>query len=129
MRLLWQRGAQSPMRLIIANLPNEAFEAVRTELSRLGVLRMTIAQVYGTSPRAPATLRYRGAPLPSHLRAEVRLECVVADEDSSELIAVLRGRMGPYGQVAVLEVRELHEAQRLDANAYLDDPRLDIARR
>lgn len=115
------------MKMIVAHLPNNAFETLRTELGDLGVLRMTIAQVYGTSPRPPVTLRYRGAPVPTHLRAEMRLECVVADGQSSALIDVLRAHAGQYGQVAVLDLEELHQNKWAEEDVFCDDPRLDAA--
>lgn len=36
------------MKLIVAHLPNDAFESVRTGLLDLGVLRMTISQVHSS---------------------------------------------------------------------------------
>ena len=64
------------MKLIIAHLPNDAFSPVRTELMDLGVLRMTVSEVHTATLQSAITLRYRGAPLHSHLRPELRLECV-----------------------------------------------------
>ncbi len=112
------------MKMIIAHLPNSAFEALRTELGDLGVLRMAIAQVYSTSPRPSVTLRYRGAPVSTHLRAEMRLECVVPDGQSSAIIDILHGHTGQYGQVAVLDLEELHQKEWAEEDVFSDDPRL-----
>ena len=51
------------MKLIIAHLPNDAFEPARTELADLGVSRITISEVHSTSMLPAVTLRYRGAAL------------------------------------------------------------------
>jgi len=115
------------MKMIIAHLPNSAFETLRTELGDLGVLRMAVAQVYSTSPRPSVTLRYRGAPLRTHLRAEMRLECVVTDGQSSALIDVLHGHAGQDGQIAVLDLEELHQKGWAEEDVISDDPRLDAA--
>ena len=61
------------MKLIIAHLPNGAFESVRTDLFDLGVLRTTISEVHSSAPGSAKTLRYRGAAVRSHLRSELRL--------------------------------------------------------
>ena len=121
------KGAGTPMKMIIAHLPNSAFETLRTELGDIGVLRMAVAQVYSTSPRPSVTLRYRGTPMPTHLRAEMRLECVVTDGQSSALIDVLHGHAGQDGQIAVLDLEELHQKGWAEEDVISDDPRLDAA--
>jgi len=114
------------MKLIIAHLPNDAFSPVRTELSDLGVLRVTVSEVHTASPRSAITLRYRGAPLHSDLRPELRLECVATDGQSPMIINVLRGYAGSAGQVAVLELEELHQESSQEP-VFSDDPRLEAA--
>jgi len=112
------------MKLIIAHVPNDAFEPVRTELTDLGVLRIATSEVHSTSAEPAITLRYRGAPLKTHLRAELRLECVATDGQSPAVINVLRGHAGAYGQVAVLDLEELHQ-ECSEEQVFSDDPRLD----
>ena len=114
------------MKLIIAHLPNDAFSPVRTELSDLGVLRVTVSEVHTASPRSAITLRYRGAPLHSDLRPELRLERVATDGQSPMIINVLRGYAGSAGQVAVLELEELHQESSQEP-VFSDDPRLEAA--
>lgn len=114
------------MKLIIAHVPNDVFEPVRTELTDLGVFRMAISEVHSTSARSTITLRYRGAPLSCQLRSQVRLECVATEGQSPAVIDVLRGYAGPYGQVAVLELEELHQ-EGSEEQEFSDDPRLDVA--
>jgi len=114
------------MKLIIAHVPNDAFEPVRAELIDLGVLRMTVAEVHSTSARSAIALRYRGAPLATHLRAELRIECVATETQSPAVIDVLRANAGCAGQIAVLGLEELHQKSSAQ-EAFSDDRRLDAA--
>ncbi len=116
------------MKLIIAHLPSDVLEPVRTALIDLGVLSMRISASHGTSAQQPITLQYRGAPLETHLRAELRLECVVADRQSTGVIDVLRWYTRSTGQVAVLDIEELHQQQSIE-HAVADDPHLGAAAR
>ncbi|MCA1678574.1 MAG: P-II family nitrogen regulator [Actinobacteria bacterium] len=117
------------MKLIVASLPNDAFEPVRTELLDLGVLRITISEVHRSDPLSVMTLHYRGAALHTDLRSELRLECVADDDQSLAVVNVLRGhastRWGFGGRVAVLDLEELHQAS--EDHIIPDDPRLDMA--
>jgi len=114
------------MKLIIAHLPNDAFSSVRTALSDLGVLRVTVSEVHTASSQSAMTLRHRDAPLHRHLRPELRLECVAADGQSPMIIDVLRGYAGSAGQVAVLELEELYQVFSQEP-VFSDDPRLEAA--
>lgn len=114
------------MKLVIAYVPNDAFEPVRAELIDLGVLRMTVSEVHSTSARSAIALRYRGAPLTTHLRAELRIECVATETQSPAVIDALRANAGCAGQIAVLDLEELHQESSAE-EAFPDDPRLDTA--
>jgi len=114
------------MKLIIAHVPNNAFEPVRAELIDLGVLRMTVSEVHSTSARSAIALRYRGAPLTTHLRAELRIECVATNGRSPAVIAVLCGLAGPDGQVAALDIEDLHPHWPQD-DLFCEDPRREAA--
>jgi nitrogen regulatory protein PII len=127
------------MNLIIAHLPNDAFEPVRIELLNLGVHRTTISQVHSSGPQPALTLQYRGAALDTHVRSELRLECLATAEQSPVVVDVLRGhasRTGAWaGRVAVLELQELHQASPLEEidqaspehHGVLDDAGLETA--
>jgi len=114
------------MKLIIANLPNDAFSPVRTALNDLGVLRVTVSEVHTASSQSAITLRHREALLHRHLRPELRLECVASDRQSPMIVNVLRGYAGSAGQVAVLEIEELHQVFSQEP-VFSDDPRLEAA--
>lgn len=112
------------MKLITAHLPNDACEPARTKLAVLGVLRMTTSEVHSTGALPAIMLRYHGAPLQTHLRAELRLECVATDEQAPAVIDVLREHAGRYGQVTVLDIEELHQS-RSEEQVFSADPRLE----
>ena len=112
--------------LIIAHLPNHAFEPARTELADLGVLRITISEVHSTSMLPAVTLRYRGAALETHLRTELRLECVAPEGEAPAVLDVLCAYAGRSGQVAVLDIEELHRPRAAE-QVFMADPRLESA--
>ncbi len=118
------------MKLIIAHLPNGAFESVRSQLFALGILRTTISEVHSSAPGSTKTLRYRGAAVRSHLRSELRLECVATAAQSPAVVSVLReytsSNLGFGGSIAVLELEELYETS-LGDDAFPADPRVDAA--
>ena len=110
----------------MANLPNDAFEHARTQLADLGVFRLTVSEVRSTSGLPAITLRYRGASLETHLRAELRVECVAAARQAPAAVDVLRACAGRYGQVLVLDIEELYESP-LQEPMLAADPRLELA--
>jgi len=114
------------VKLIMAHLPNDAFERARTQLADLGVLRLTVSEVRSTSALPAVTLRYRGASLKTHLRAELRVECVAAERQAPAAVNVLRACAGRYGQVLVLDIEELHQSS-LQEPTLASDPRLEPA--
>jgi len=114
------------VKLIMAHLPNDAFERARTQLADLGVLRLTVSEVRSTSALPAVTLRYRGASLKTHLRAELRVECVAAERQAPAAVNVLRACAGRYGQVLVLDIEELHQGS-LQEPTLASDPRLEPA--
>ncbi len=112
------------MKLIIAHLPNDAFDPVRTELNELGVLRVTISEVHSACTETPITLRYRGASLQTRLRPELRLECVTIDGQSARVVDTLRAYAGVKGQVAVVNLEELYEDGQTNSSIPEDARRL-----
>lgn len=116
------------MKLIIAHLANDAFDAVRCELRDLGVHTTTISEIHTSSPQTAMALQYRGAAMQTHLRPFLKLECVAGDEQATAVVKLLRGHTGRAGagalRVAVVDLEELYEASAAD-EVFLDDPRLD----
>jgi len=97
------------MKLIIAHLPStSAFEPLRRELNELGVLRVMSSQVHSSHPQSAIQLRYRGASLDTQLRAQLRIECVVADGQAPAVIGVLCQHAGQAGQVAVIGLEDVY---------------------
>lgn len=118
------------MKLIIAQIPNDTFEATRTELLAQGVLRMSVAQIYTADPQSTKALHYRGLAVKTHLRPQLRVECIVAAQQSCEIVDILRGSaaLGHSGSVAVLDLEEYYPASS-EAELFTDDPRLVAATR
>lgn len=118
------------MKLIIAHLPDDALDSVRTELLDIGVPSITTAQVHSSATESLTALRYRGVALERHMRSELRIECVVTPGQSPAVVSLLRARSsmrgGSGGRVIVLDVEELHE-DFAPEEAYADDPRRDVA--
>jgi nitrogen regulatory protein PII len=112
------------MKLIITHLPTEACMAARTELADLGILRLTMCEVHSTSTLPAVTLHYRGAPVTTHLRAEVRLECVAGEGQAPAIVHALRKHAGRSGEVAVIEIEQLHQPSS-DEELFQADPRQD----
>lgn len=119
------------MKLIIAHLPNQAFEPVRNELLDLGVSRMTISEVHSSGPQSEVTLRTRGTALRTHMRPELRLECLTSAGQAAAVVAVLRAhataRRGLGGQVVVVDLEEVHEAAAGEDETFSGDPRVSAA--
>jgi len=105
-------------------MPADAFVSARTELADLGVLRVTVSEVHSTSALPATTLRYRGAPLTTELRAELRLECVATEGQAAAIIDILREHAGRNGQVALIDIEELHRSCSGEP-AFAADPRLE----
>lgn len=119
------------MKLIIAHLPDDAFASVRSELLDIGVFRMTISQVHSSGSQSTMTLRCGAGALRTHLRSELRLECVATAGQSPAVAGVLRGhadaRLNRGGRVMVLDLEELH-APAPEDQILPDDPRSDTIR-
>lgn len=115
------------MKLIIAHLPNNSFDSARTALSELGVLRVTVSAVHTATTQSAISLRYRDTALETHLRSELKVECVTTGGQSPAVIDVLRGHAGSTGQVIVLDLELLHREDSQEP-VFHDDPRLVAAR-
>jgi len=113
------------MNLIIAHVPNDSFDLVRSELHEIGVGTTTISEVHVSGPQSTRTLRYRRATLQTHLQPALKLECVASDEQSPAIVDLLRRYTVGAGTgaqwVAVLELNALYEAA-VEDDAFPNDP-------
>jgi nitrogen regulatory protein PII len=69
------------MKMVIAYIRHEAFEAIRSDLLEAGFPSLTISEVKGSGRQKAITEHYRGSELAVHLRPKLKLECVVEDKD------------------------------------------------
>ena len=103
------------MKMVVAYIRHEAFEAIRQDLLEAGFPSLSITEVKGSGRQKGITERYRGAELTNYLRPKVKLECVVADRDVQTIVdTVLKhARTGAVGdgKVFVLPVEESYRVR------------------
>lgn len=95
------------MKLIVAHLPHDAMQPVRTELLDLGVARITISEVRSSDPGSERTLRYRGAAMNVQMGSELRLECPAPAFIVPAVVSALQA----YGaRIALIDLEDLPDA-------------------
>ena len=89
------------MKLIIAIIQPSRLEAVKQELSKAEVFRLTVSDVQGIGRQKGHTEVYRGHEYEINLIRKVKLEIAVNEEFVEPTIdAIIRGgRCGPEGQI------------------------------
>ena len=68
------------MKMVIAYIRHEAFEAIRADLLEAGFPSITITEVKGSGRQKAITEHYRGSALAVHLRPKIKIECRGGDE-------------------------------------------------
>ncbi|HWC86262.1 MAG TPA: P-II family nitrogen regulator [Solirubrobacteraceae bacterium] len=103
------------MKMVIAYIREEAFEPIRSELLEHGFPCVTVCAAQGSGRQEGVTLRARTngeASGAGHLRANVKIECAVADGDAPTVVdTILRhARTGSIGdgKVFVLPVEQAY---------------------
>lgn len=100
------------MKLVVAYIRHEAFEPIRTELLELGFPSLTILEVKGSGRQKGITEQYRGSSVTNYLRPKIKIECVVADNDTQTIVdTVLKhARTGSIGdgKVFVIPVEQAY---------------------
>jgi len=98
------------MKMIVAIIRHEAFDAIRIELLDAGFPSLTVSEVKGSGRQRGLTEHYRGAEIPINLRPKLKVECVVEDGDAALVTeTILRhARTGAIGdgKIFVLPVEE-----------------------
>jgi nitrogen regulatory protein PII len=67
------------MKMVVAYIRHEAFEAIRQDLLDAGFPSLSITEVKGSGRQKGITEHYRGSEIAIHLRPKVKIECVVED--------------------------------------------------
>ncbi len=100
------------MKLVVAYIRHEAFEPIRLELLELGFPSLTIIEVKGSGRQKGITEQYRGSSVTNYLRPKIKVECVVADNDTQTIVdTVLKhARTGSIGdgKVFVIPVEQAY---------------------
>ncbi len=68
------------MKMVVAYIRHEAFEAIRQDLLDAGFPSLSISEVKGSGRQKGLTEHYRGSEIAIHLRPKLKLECVVEEE-------------------------------------------------
>ncbi len=87
------------MKMVQAIIKPERCEFVKKALEEKGFVGMTISEVKGRGEQKGITLEYRGGKMVVDVLPKVKLEIVVRDKDTDELIATITGaaRTGKIG--------------------------------
>ncbi len=87
------------MKMVIAIIRPEKFEAVEDALAEKGYLGMTVTEVKGRGEQKGIKLQYRGTTVEVDLLPKIKLEIVVDDEHVNEVIDIIcqNARTGKYG--------------------------------
>ncbi len=99
------------MKLIVAIIKPFKLEDVRNALIRAGVVGMTVSEVQGYGRQSGHTEVYRGAEYQTNFVPKLKIEMVVPDEVSAEVVEAIveaanTGKIGD-GKVWVLSVEDL----------------------
>ncbi|HET6625489.1 MAG TPA: P-II family nitrogen regulator [Nocardioidaceae bacterium] len=96
------------MKLVTAVVKPHKWEEVREALETIGVAGMTVSEVSGSGRQKGHTEVYRGAEYDVALVPKIRIEIVVDDRDTDDVVAIIvksaqTGRIGD-GKVWVVPV-------------------------
>ena len=98
------------MKIVVAYIRHEAFEAIRADLLEAGFPSLSITEVKGSGRQKAITEHYRGSDIAVHLRPKLKLECVVESKDVGLIKEVIlrHARTGSVGdgKLFVLPVEE-----------------------
>ena len=95
------------LKVVVAYVDPERFEAIRHDLSEVGVSHMAAMAVGSVTPDPFTRMVYRGSAYTPHLSEKTRLEFVVHDE---HLEAVKEAVFRHAGDQTFLFVLSVHEA-------------------
>jgi len=87
------------MKMVVAYIRHEAFEAIRQDLLDAGFPSLSITEVKGSGRQKGITEHYRGSEIAINLRPKLKIECVVEDNAVGVVTeAILRhARTGSVG--------------------------------
>jgi nitrogen regulatory protein P-II 1 len=94
------------MKLVIAVIRPEKFEAVKKALAARGIVGMTVTEVKGRGEQRGISLQFRGKAMPVDLIPKVKIEMAVRSADVDTVIETVRehGRTGKPGDGRIFVV-------------------------
>jgi nitrogen regulatory protein P-II 2 len=96
------------MKMVVAYVDPDRFEAIREALLGLGFPSLSALSAAGTVPEATVTATYRGTAVEQHSRPKARVECVVGDDHASTLVETVLSEGGERTFVVVLPVESAY---------------------
>ncbi len=87
------------MKMVLAIIRPEKFEAVKKALEEKGFVAMTVNEVKGRGEQKGITLQFRGRKMEVDLLQKIELFMVVKDEDVDSVVETIiqNARTGKYG--------------------------------
>lgn len=99
------------MKLVVAYVDPERFEAIREALLGLGFPSLSAGSAAGTVPEATVTSTYRGAEIEQHSRPKARLECIVGADHVSTVVDTVLEEGGERTFVFVVPVESAYPVE------------------
>ncbi|WNY24709.1 P-II family nitrogen regulator [Methanolapillus millepedarum] len=98
------------MKMIVAVIRPDKFDAVKDALSEKGYFGMTVHNVCGRGEQRGITLQYRGKPIQVEMIDKTEIQLTTCDEKADEVIEIIRnaaksGKIGD-GRIFVLPVEK-----------------------
>ena len=98
------------MKMIIAIIRPEKFDAVKQALSEKEYFGMTVTDVYGRGEQRGVCLQYRGKPISVDVIQKTEIKITVTDEDADEVVGIIQntarsGKIGD-GRIFVIPVEK-----------------------
>ncbi len=92
------------MKMVIAMIRPEKFDAVKAALTEMGVVGMTVIEVKGRGEQKGISLQFRGKSVAVDLIPKIKIEMVVDDAEVDAVIGTIRasGRTGKYGDGRII---------------------------
>ncbi len=94
------------MKMVVAIIRPEKFEAVKDALAEKGFVGMTVTEVKGRGEQKGIRLQFRGREMEVDLLQKIKIEVVVKDEDVDKVIDVIceNARTGKFGDGRIFVV-------------------------
>jgi nitrogen regulatory protein P-II 2 len=96
------------MKMVVAYVDPERFEAIREALLGLGFPSLSALSAAGTVPEAIVSATYRGASVERHSRPKARLECIVGADHASTVVETVLQEGGERTFVFVVAVESAY---------------------